>query len=422
MVTFFFGGLLRLGSNIILARLLFPEAFAIAGIVVTVFFILELSSDLGFHAYVIRHDHGDDKTLLDTLWTIRFLRGFVLAAIMMSSSWLLGDFFGSEKLQPVFFVSAFVFVINGVEPFSFFVSERNNNVAKVLYLQFVALLISTIFIISISYFWRSYWPLIIGLFLGKIILMVFGYVFFENSARAFRMDMVEAKDFWKFSKIIIPTSLITIVLMQGEKTIVVRVLDLSEAGVYFVAVAFSAAAYEVVTSYPRRVLYPVFAKIVREKISELQSSFYKRKTVITLLFSFGCGLGIGGANLFFDLVYDERYANAGTYLSILLFNPLLATVSYPAEICLVALGQIRRVLIANILRLIWILVAVYLGYTYYGVIGLIAAFSLMEIFPIIYYWRHLSRADVLMLHKELYPLIMACFGFMISWSIDFYLS
>ncbi|MBR9805571.1 oligosaccharide flippase family protein, partial [bacterium] len=168
MLTTALSGIVRLGSNLILSRLLYPEAFAIVGLIVSVFFVLELSSDMGFHAYIVRHKEGNKADLLDTLWSIRLLRGVILAAIMMLASWPLAQYFDSAALQPVFFVSAFVLLIQALHPLSDIVSDRQNRVAKPLYLELLAYSLSTIVVISVAFVSRSHWALVGGLFLQAL--------------------------------------------------------------------------------------------------------------------------------------------------------------------------------------------------------------------------------------------------------------
>jgi hypothetical protein len=57
-----FGGqnALRLGSNLILTRLLFPEAFGLMALVQVFLTGLQMFSDLGIHASVIRSARGED--------------------------------------------------------------------------------------------------------------------------------------------------------------------------------------------------------------------------------------------------------------------------------------------------------------------------------------------------------------------------
>ena len=66
---------LRLASNLILSRLLFPEAFGLMAIVNLVTLGLQMISNVGIRPAIIRHAEGDRRDFLDTAWTIHTHKG-----------------------------------------------------------------------------------------------------------------------------------------------------------------------------------------------------------------------------------------------------------------------------------------------------------------------------------------------------------
>jgi O-antigen/teichoic acid export membrane protein len=68
----------RLAANLILARLLFPEAFGVMALV-TVFLVgLAMFSDVGIGPAISQSERGDDPAFLNTAWTINVVRGGLL--------------------------------------------------------------------------------------------------------------------------------------------------------------------------------------------------------------------------------------------------------------------------------------------------------------------------------------------------------
>ena len=58
---------LRLVSNLILSKLLFPEAFGLMALVNMLMLALTAISDVGIQPAIIRHARGDEQRFLDTL-------------------------------------------------------------------------------------------------------------------------------------------------------------------------------------------------------------------------------------------------------------------------------------------------------------------------------------------------------------------
>src|SRR4051812_6290963 len=70
MLGFGGGQALRFAGNLVLTRLLMPEAFGLMVLVNTFLMGLALFSDIGVGTSVIQNKRGDERAFLDTAWTI----------------------------------------------------------------------------------------------------------------------------------------------------------------------------------------------------------------------------------------------------------------------------------------------------------------------------------------------------------------
>src|SRR6516162_3623745 len=69
---------IRLGSNLIMTRLLVPEMFGVMAIATMVTVILTLLSDIGLQVNIVQSRPGDDPSFLDTAWVVSIVRGLTL--------------------------------------------------------------------------------------------------------------------------------------------------------------------------------------------------------------------------------------------------------------------------------------------------------------------------------------------------------
>ena len=69
---------LRLGSNLIMTRLLVPEMFGVMAIATMVTVMLTLLSDIGLRQNIVQSRRGDDPAFLDTAWVVQIFRGLML--------------------------------------------------------------------------------------------------------------------------------------------------------------------------------------------------------------------------------------------------------------------------------------------------------------------------------------------------------
>src|SRR5258706_9299249 len=80
------GQVLRLAGNLVLARLLYPEAFGLMALVSVFLQGLAMFSDIGIGPSIIQSRRGDELAFLNTAWTIQVVRGIVLWVVSMAGA------------------------------------------------------------------------------------------------------------------------------------------------------------------------------------------------------------------------------------------------------------------------------------------------------------------------------------------------
>src|SRR5438045_2674881 len=68
----------RFISNLIVTRLLFPEAFGLIAAATALMVSLSLISDVGVRTLVIQSERGEDPNFLHAAWTFQSIRGIAL--------------------------------------------------------------------------------------------------------------------------------------------------------------------------------------------------------------------------------------------------------------------------------------------------------------------------------------------------------
>jgi len=74
---------LNLISNLVMTRILAPEAFGLMAIILTVHLMIEMMSDIGIRQSIVRAQRGEDPLFLNVAWTVQILRGVAIAAIVL---------------------------------------------------------------------------------------------------------------------------------------------------------------------------------------------------------------------------------------------------------------------------------------------------------------------------------------------------
>lgn len=410
--------LIRALSSVVLTRLLVPEVFGIAGVIASIIFTFGMVSDLGFQAFVVRHPDGDKPRFLDTIWTMAVLRSVILtvAALMLAPA--TADLFGKPELTPVIAVAAFIFIIEGTASLTLLTALRHKQILRLSLLELTVLVLQIGLSFVLAYLWRNYWAILVSILVSGAFKTLLSYVLFSNSLRRPAFNRQYIRDLWNFARFVTGSSIITLLLMQGDKLVLARLMPLDQFGFYMLAGNLAAAPLAFTTAYASRVLFPYYSKAWRDGSKDLCAPFYAKRRLPSLLYSFAAGGLIGCAPLIVAILYDPRYATAALYLQILTISALFALTSNSANEALTATGHIRVTFQANIAKLIWFAIAGPAGYALGGVIGLVIAVGLMEIPAMVFKWVRMHQVDLLDMRQELLFIAASVPGFAIGIAAD----
>ena len=153
---------LRLAGNLVLARLLFPEAFGLMALVYLVIFALEQISNVGIQAAVLRLDRGEEPSFLDTVWTLQVVRGLGLWLIAVALSPLVSGFYGQPELAAILPVASFNAVLLGLASPKLHVLTRRLDLARRVSIELCGQVVALVAMIALAWWQPSVWVLVFG--------------------------------------------------------------------------------------------------------------------------------------------------------------------------------------------------------------------------------------------------------------------
>jgi O-antigen/teichoic acid export membrane protein len=401
VVVMMLQNVLRIVSSMILTRLLNAEAFAIVGIITSVMVTFALISDVGIIAFIVRHERGADREFRDEVWTLRLIRGIALSVLILLLAGPIAKFMMKPELQWPIAVAGLTSLIDGLgsmAPFSALRARRVKLMSAIdVGSQIVGLLISII----CALIFRSFWAIILSTLLGQLMGLGVGYWLYPDSGQRFRLSRVRAAELWQFSRFITGSTMLTLVITQGDKLVLARAFPLDVMGIYVIAAGLAIAPVGLATAYAGRVLYPLYAEIFRESPDELRRKFYSVRMPQTLFYCFATGGFIGSAHLVITLLYDPRYIGAAVYLPILAISTFFAAGNYAANEVMIAVGNSRFTFVTNLGRLGYLAVAGSIGWWQLGPLGIVWAVGTVELAAQIVAWVTLKRYGFLSVRREL---------------------
>jgi len=402
--------IVRTISSVLLTRLLRPYDFGIVGIITSVFFVVTLVTDLGFQDFVIRHERTADRHFRDVIWTIHAKRGAALAVVVAAASPAIAWAFGKSVLTLPLAVASLIFLINGLASLSLMTALRHDKSRELSLLEFGLQAFQTVACLLLALWWRNLWAMIGAMLLQSALRSLLSYTLFSDSAQRPARDRALAREFFAFSRIVLMSSAMALLIGQSDKLILGRLFTLPEFGLYAIAVTIASAPWGFAESYINRIVFPIYALIWREAPGELPTVYYRARRTTSALYAFGCGGLIGSAALVVAILYDPRYAPAATFISLLMIGVAMRLPNAAATQLMVAIGHVGRTPQITFARLLWVISMIPVGFIFFGPIGVVTAMGLIEVPATLYCWVLLRRVGVLDLRKEVAFLALIATG------------
>jgi lipopolysaccharide exporter len=400
--------LLRLGSSLILTRILTPAAYGTMSIIVSIVLILVMLSDSGFAVCIVRSARGDDPRYLNTAWTLHICRSFINAALMYLGAPFLASLYHSPTLTEPLRVVALWFLIDGLESPVFPLALRNKRSRLILYTETVGSTVSTVFTIVYCYFSRDFWGMLYGYLLNRAIVVGISHKLKRDFPLRFRVDWSAAKEMFEYTRFVMPSSMLTLFLNQFDKAVFLRLFDLNTLGIYTLATNLSGQVEGIINRASTAVLYPRCAHNYRNAPETFSLKYYVENTKLFLA-TLGMPAALGGAaHLVISTLYDPRYARAAEVLQAFSLRGVLLALALPAENMLIASGESRLVLTGNFYRTVWIVAASLLGYRLFGFMGFAYGISLSGLPALVYYIWLQQKKGFLIVKYEMYKLAFTC--------------
>jgi lipopolysaccharide exporter len=370
--------LMRIVSTVCLTRLLSPDVYGVTGLILSVFYMVNMVTDIGLQAYVVRHHRSDEPDFLSAVFTIHAVRGVTLAVIAALLAWPLSLVLAKPELALPLAVGSLVFVIDGQVSLHQFRALRDGRVQRVTLIDLIAAFGQIVSAIILAYFLRNVWAIIGSMIIGSLVRLWAGYALFPGSRHRFRRDRAIAGDLWQFSRVIALSSALTLLLTQVDKLAMARILSLSQFGTYVIASSLAGAPQVFGFNYASSIVYPAAAEAWREGGS-IADAYYRCWGRFFYLYAFGGGALIGVAGLLVRVLYDPRYMPAALFLSILAVSTALIMVNRSMEAVQVATGRQRVTVEFNIVRLVWLASGGLLALAYVNAMILVLTIGLIEL-------------------------------------------
>ncbi|WP_404422116.1 oligosaccharide flippase family protein [Nibricoccus sp. IMCC34717] len=327
---------LRMARNMILARIVAPDAFGTFALTGAALATLDAFTQAGTRQAVIQDKDNPPQELINAAFYFGLLRGFLVFLLILVAAPFLAPAFGlSQEPMTIRFV-ALVFLFNCIGSPASILQEKSLAYGRQVSSTLLATTLGTAVAISLAFHYPTVWALLFGLLAESVLKLGLSYVFFPFKPKI-GIDKKSWSSLAAYSKGMWGLPIITMAFLRADILILAHFLDKATVGKYALCLSLAAAPFSI-PSLVSRVLLPVFARI-RDDSASVAALFLKISRLY-LHFSiplFCILLSVG--NTVLGLAYGSQYRDFGTILALQFLAQALYNWGVPNATVFMALGK-----------------------------------------------------------------------------------
>jgi O-antigen/teichoic acid export membrane protein len=404
---------IRLGSNLVMARLLAPEMFGVMAIANVIMVGLFMFSDLGLRQNIVQSRRGNDPVFLDTAWIVQIFRGAALwllaicIALLVVLSNHLGlvprdSVYADQSLPYVIAILSFTTIIAGFYSTKLMVANRNLALRQITLVELGAQMVGLLCMLVWAWVDRSIWALVAGNIFASLALALFSHGLLPGTPNRWRWDRPAFLEIMHFGKWIFTSSILGFLVTNGDRLLLGVLVGSATLGLYVIAFLFVGAIDQLIGRVVAGVTLPAVSEVVR-RAGDLRAAYYRFHLLIAAPAYFCAGLLMVSGGLFIGWLYDPRYADAGWMLQILAAILIAAPFQIAVQSYLaLSMPQLHSKIL--FVRLIVLVAAMPVGFLLFGLPGVLWAVVVSQLSSVPIFIFYNVRIGLFDLRKELLPL------------------
>lgn len=307
---------IRFATNLILTRLLLKSDFGLMALVNAVIISVTLFSDVGIRDVAIQNKRGDEADFLNTLRTIQIIRGIIIWAVIAISSPFLAMFYDEPAIIGLLLLVGLGPLIRNCSSTSILTAQRKMIPRWIEVAEITGLIVASLVMIALAYFTRSVWSLAIGTVLNGVVYMVISYNYKHGITNQLKWDKEAVRAVSHYGRWIIPSSILTIFMLQGDRLILGAIMSKDTLGLYSIGVTLGSLTLPIFHQLMLRILQPVYAATIGQSPAVFRRKVRRLRLGLLAALLLPAWVLMIGSKWIVGLLYPEAYLNAAFFCSV----------------------------------------------------------------------------------------------------------
>ena len=327
----------RLLRNMLLARMLAPQAFGLMAIVLAIDGIFESFTEIGIKEAIIQNQRSKDKSYLNGAWWLSVGRSlFVYGLVFVGAPWI-ADFYSTPDLVALIRFAFLSIVFRGLMSVNAYVSLKEMRFRDWVIVFHGGGFCGICVAVVLAFVIPGVWALAIGFVTESAMRCLLSYIICP-----FRPGLQFDKDDWRalvrYSRGMIGLPILAFIFMRADIFVIGKLCPVSDLGLYALGAALARAPSQFVNSVINQIMTPVFSQIQtdRTKINHAIMNFTRIIALIGFPLCFFATLY--GRDILF-LSYGWSYTAMAVPFAIVFGTEFLRITSGPIAVFYLQTGR-----------------------------------------------------------------------------------
>lgn len=398
--SFGVGKFLLFISSIILARLLTPAEFGLAGLALIVINFLGVVRDVGVGNALI-YKSGETDQIASTAFWVSCMAGFALFLVSLLIAPAAAVFFEEARVEPMVQLLAVSFLVGSFGSTHDALLQKELNFKKRIIPDLAQASFRGAFSILLAWLGWGVWSLIMGQVLGAVAFSVAGWVVLPWRP-SFTFESKIAKELTGYGSHIVAVNFLGTIGSQVDFLLIGKIAGDAALGIYSIAFKIPDMLIMSIMTITGRVIFPAYAKLQHDEKALRRAFLVTSKFIALIAFPIGVGLFLVAPDLI-HVLYTDKWAAAVPVLQILSLFAVIRIVGWAGTGSIYkAIGRPDVITKTSILKTALLFPAAWWAISQYGIIGAASAQLVVAIFT--------SSVNLYLAHRMLHIKLSAIFG------------
>lgn len=358
---------LRFVRNMILTRLLAPEAFGTMAIIIAVKMAMESITNIGINKAIIQNPRGAEQKYLNGAWWLALARVSGLYLFTFISAPWIAKFYNNQELVVLIRITFLSIIFEGALSSKAYIAVKEMNFLKWAIIFHGGGIIGIFVAIITAFVWQNIGAIVVGIVVEAVARWILSFIICPFLPRL-HFEKESLHTLFKYTRGMFGLGFLYFIYMRVDHFVIGKLCSASELGLYSMAMALAQTPFQLMTALIGQMAMPAFAEM-QDDHRRINDTIIKITTIIIYIsFPLLFFITLQGASIL-KFIYGPVYTGVALPFAILFGSSALRFCSVPIAELYYALGRPELQRYFTGVRAILMVVLIIPAVKYWGVTG-----------------------------------------------------